>query len=93
MKPINTPVAIRMEFVGFEVSTRPRPKSSARGSSGTARAARSLLRRRLAGGAKRIEAGAEARGGQGARRPADAHRLHLLGDHRRAAARRAGQGR
>jgi hypothetical protein len=37
-----------MEFVGFD-------EPSARGSSGTARAARSLLRRRLAG-AKRIEA-------------------------------------
>jgi len=46
MKRINTPVAIRMEFVGFD---------EPRGSSGTARAARSLLRRRLAG-AKRIEA-------------------------------------
>jgi hypothetical protein len=42
MKPINTPVAIRMEFVGFDVSTRLRPKSSARASSGTARAARSI---------------------------------------------------
>ncbi|MDQ3777202.1 MAG: hypothetical protein M3461_24020 [Pseudomonadota bacterium] len=48
MKPINTPVAIRLEFVGFD-------EPSARGLSGTARAARSLLRRRLAG-AKRIEA-------------------------------------
>jgi len=48
MKPINPPVAIRLEFVGFD-------EPSARGSTGTARAARSLLRRRLAG-AKRIEA-------------------------------------
>jgi hypothetical protein len=53
MKPIHTqgqgrPVAIRMEFVGFD-------EPSARGSSGTTRAARSLLRRQLAG-AKRIEA-------------------------------------
>jgi hypothetical protein len=51
MKPINTPVAIR----GFDVPTRPRTKAPPGGSSGTARAARSLLRRRLAG-AKRIEA-------------------------------------
>ena len=55
MKAINTPVAIRMEFVGFDVSTRPRTKAPPGGSSGTARAAMSLLRRRLAG-AKRIEA-------------------------------------
>ena len=52
MKPIHTrgqrPVAIRMEFVGFD-------EPSARASSGTDRAARSLLRRRLAG-ARRIEA-------------------------------------
>ncbi|MBA2594152.1 MAG: hypothetical protein M3495_08720 [Pseudomonadota bacterium] len=48
MKPINTPIAIRLEFVGFD-------DPPARGLSGTERAARSLLRRRLAG-AKRIEA-------------------------------------
>ena len=46
MKPINTPVAIRLEFVGFD---------EPRASSGTARAARGLLRRRLAC-AKRLEA-------------------------------------
>jgi hypothetical protein len=55
MKPLNPPVAIRMEFVGFDVPTRPRTKPPPRGSSGTTRAARSLLRRQLAG-AKRIEA-------------------------------------
>lgn len=49
------PVAIRMEFVGFDDPALGRAKRSARGLSGTARAARSLLRRRLAG-AKRIEA-------------------------------------
>jgi hypothetical protein len=48
MKPIKPPVAIRLEFVGFD-------EPAARGSSGSARGARSLLRRRLAG-AKRIEA-------------------------------------
>jgi len=47
MNPINTPVAIRLEFVGFD-------DPAVRGLSGTERAARSLLRRRLAG-AKRIE--------------------------------------
>ncbi|MBA2590926.1 MAG: hypothetical protein H0U97_01165 [Gammaproteobacteria bacterium] len=59
MNHINRPIAIRMEFMGFD-------DASARGLSGTERAARSLLRRRLAG-AKRIEAVSEARGGQGAR--------------------------
>jgi hypothetical protein len=48
MKPVNTPVAIRLEFVAFD-------EPSPRASSGAARAARSLLRRRLEG-AKRIEA-------------------------------------
>ncbi|MGH8627873.1 MAG: hypothetical protein ACREYC_22255 [Gammaproteobacteria bacterium] len=48
MKPINKPIAIRLEFVGFD-------DPPARGLSGTARAARSLLRRRQAG-VKRIEA-------------------------------------
>jgi hypothetical protein len=38
MKPINPPVAIRMEFVGFDVSNRPRTKPPPRGLSGTARA-------------------------------------------------------
>jgi hypothetical protein len=48
MKSTDIPVATRMEFVGLD-------EPSARDSSGTARAARSLLRRQLAG-AKRIEA-------------------------------------
>ena len=48
MNPINTPVAIRLEFVGFD-------DPAVRGLSGTERAARSLLCRRQAG-AKRIEA-------------------------------------
>ena len=87
MKPINTrgqgrPVAIRLEFMGFD-------EPSARGLSGTARAARSLLRRRLAG-AKRIEAVLGRRRPR-PRRAAVAHRRHLLGDHRGAAAGRAGQ--
>ncbi len=42
MNHINRPIAIRMEFMGFD-------DASARGLSGTERAARSLLRRRLAG--------------------------------------------
>jgi hypothetical protein len=48
MKPINTPVAIRLELIGFD---EPPPRAS----SGAARAATSLLRRKLAG-AKRVEA-------------------------------------
>ena len=89
MKPINTrgqgrPVAIRMEFVGFD-------KPSARGSSGTARAARSLLRRRFAG-AKRIEAVLKPEAAAALARSAGALRAHLLGDHRGAAG-RACQGR
>ncbi|MGH8592853.1 MAG: hypothetical protein ACREV3_03045 [Gammaproteobacteria bacterium] len=67
MKHINTAVAIRLEFVGFD---DPRPVAYP----ATERAARSLPPRRLAGAA---------------RGPADAHRAHLLGDHRGATAGRA----
>ena len=81
MKPINPPVAIRLEFIGFDapwlIRHRPGRTEPATSSSG---------------GRQAYRGGAEARGGRGARRSAGAHRPHLLGDHRGAAAGRACQG-
>lgn len=64
---------------------RVHPKVPPRVSSGTARAARSLLRRRLAG-AKRIEAVLKAEAAAALIDLQKGSGRHLLGDHRRAAA-------